>query len=64
VPPINLATPVTYFKPVEGGSSHFHYLRDNWLLIQRHTLLVLEMLPQMGRIWRLRQQARNRRNVL
>jgi glycosyltransferase involved in cell wall biosynthesis len=64
VPPINLATPVTYFKPAEGGSSHFHYLRDNWLLIRRHTLLVLEMLPQMRRIWQLRQPARNRRNAL
>jgi glycosyltransferase involved in cell wall biosynthesis len=64
VPPINFATPVTYFKPAEGGSSHFHYLRDNWLLIQRHTLLVLEMLPQLRRIWQLRQQARNRRNAL
>jgi glycosyltransferase involved in cell wall biosynthesis len=64
VPPINLATPVTYFKPVEGGSSHFHYLRDNWLLFRRHTLLVLEMFPQIRRIWQLRQQARNRRNVL
>jgi hypothetical protein len=41
VPPINLSTPVRYFKPAEGGRSHFHYLRDNWLLIRRHTLLVL-----------------------
>jgi glycosyltransferase involved in cell wall biosynthesis len=64
VPPINLATPVTYFDSVTGGISHFHYLRDNWLLIQRHTLLVLEMLPQVRRIWQLRQQARNRRNAL
>jgi glycosyltransferase involved in cell wall biosynthesis len=63
VPPINLCTPVQYFKPAEGGSSHFHYLRDNLLLIRRHTLLVLEMLPQMGRIWKLRQRARNRRGA-
>jgi hypothetical protein len=58
VPPINLSTPVQYFKPAEGGTSHFHYLRDNLLLIRRHTLLVLEMLPQMRRIWQLRQRAR------
>jgi glycosyltransferase involved in cell wall biosynthesis len=64
VPPINLATPVMYFKPAEGGSSHFHYLRDNWLLIRRHTLLVLAMLPQMRRVWQLRQQARSRPNAL
>ena len=58
VPPINLSTPVQYFKSAEGGTSHFHYLRDNFLLIRRHTLLVLEMLPQMRRIWKLRQRAK------
>jgi glycosyltransferase involved in cell wall biosynthesis len=59
VPPVNLPTPVQYFKPAEGGSSHFHYLRDNLLLIRRHTLLVLEMLLQMRKIWKLRQRAKN-----
>ena len=63
VPPVNLSTPVQYFNPAEGGTSHFHYLRDNLLLIRRHTLLVLEMLPQMRRIWRLRQQAKRGRNA-
>jgi len=63
VPPINLPTPVQYFKPAEGGTSNFHYLRDNLLLIRRHTLLVLEMLPQMGRIWKLRQKAKQGRAV-
>ena len=58
VPPVNLSTPVQYFKSLEGGTSHFRYLRDNLLLIRRHTLLVFEMLPQMRRIWKLRQQAR------
>jgi glycosyltransferase involved in cell wall biosynthesis len=57
VPPVNLPAPVHYFRPAEGGTSHFHYLRDNLLLIRRHTLLVLEMLPQMKRIWKLRQRA-------
>ncbi len=61
VPPVNLSTPVRYFKPAEGGCSHFHYLRDNWLLIRRHTLLVLEMLSQMRKVWKLRQRARNGR---
>ena len=60
VPPINLPAPVKYFNLADGGISHFHYWRDNWLLIQRHTLLVLAMLPQMRRIWKLRQRARNR----
>jgi hypothetical protein len=58
VPPINLTAPVQYFKSADGGTSHFHYLRDNLLLIRRHTLLVLEMLPQMRRIWKLRQRAK------
>jgi glycosyltransferase involved in cell wall biosynthesis len=58
VPPVNLPAPVQYFKPAEGGTSHFHYLRDNLLLIRRHSLLVLEMLPQIRRIWKLRQRAR------
>ena len=62
--PVNLATPVEYFKRSEGGSSHFHYLRDNLLLIRRHTLLVLEMLPQMRRIWKLRQRAKREQNHL
>jgi glycosyltransferase involved in cell wall biosynthesis len=55
VPPINLPAPVRYFR--DDGVSHFRYLRDNLLLIRRHTLLVLEMLPQARRIWQLRQQA-------
>ena len=58
VPPINLPAPVKYFKPADGGISHFHYWRDNLLLIRRHTLLVLEMLPQMRRIWKLRQRVK------
>ena len=64
VPPINLPAPVRYFKSADGGTSHFHYLRDNLLLAQRHTLLVFEMLPQMRRIWKLRQQAANGRKTL
>ena len=63
VPPVNLPAPVRYFKPAEGGTSHFHYLRDNLLLIRRHTLLVLEMLPQMRRIWKLRQGAKHGRKT-
>jgi glycosyltransferase involved in cell wall biosynthesis len=62
VPPINLSTPVQYFKSSDSGTSHFHYLRDNLLLIWRHTLLVFEMLPQMRRIWKLRQRAKALKN--
>jgi hypothetical protein len=56
--PINLPVPVRYFSMADGGVSHFHYFRDNWLLFRRHTRLVLEMLPQMGRVWALRRRAR------
>jgi glycosyltransferase involved in cell wall biosynthesis len=41
VPPVNLAAPVRYFRPDEGGVSHFHYLRDNALLTWMHARLLL-----------------------
>lgn len=40
--PINLAAPVRYFRPEEGGVSHFDYLRDNVLLTWMHVRLILE----------------------
>ena len=36
VRPINLPAPVRYFKPAEGGVSHFNYWRDNALLTWMH----------------------------
>jgi glycosyltransferase involved in cell wall biosynthesis len=36
VKPINLAAPVRYFRPEEGGISHFKYWRDNLLLTWMH----------------------------
>ncbi len=54
VPPINIGTPVRYFKPEEGGVSHFNYVRDNILLSSMHARLLAEFLfyrmPQM--LWR------------
>ena len=47
VRPINLAAPVKYFRPEEGGVSHFHYLRDNVLLTWMHTRLILEGLARL-----------------
>ncbi len=41
VPPINRPAPVKYFRPDEGGVSHFHYLRDNVLLTWMHARLVI-----------------------
>ena len=36
VPPVNLPAPVRYFRPEDGGVSHFKYLRDNVLLTWMH----------------------------
>jgi glycosyltransferase involved in cell wall biosynthesis len=36
VQPINLPAPVRYFRPEEGGVSHFNYWRDNLLLTWMH----------------------------
>jgi glycosyltransferase involved in cell wall biosynthesis len=44
VRPVNLAAPVKYFTPEEGGVSHFNYLRDNVLLTWMHIRLILESL--------------------
>lgn len=41
VRPVNLPAPVKYFRPDEGGVSHFNYLRDNLLLTWMHTRLFL-----------------------
>lgn len=51
--PINLAAPVKYFRPEEGGVSHFRYLRDNVLLTWMHTRLILEGLVRLPfLLWR------------
>ena len=47
VRPINLAAPVKYFRPEDGGVSHFRYLRDNVLLTWMHTRLILEGLVRL-----------------
>ena len=40
VRPINLAAPVKYLRPEEGGVSHFRYGRDNTLLTWMHLRLM------------------------
>jgi len=47
VHPINLAAPVKYFRPEEGGVSHFRYLRDNVLLTWMHVRLIVESLLRL-----------------
>jgi glycosyltransferase involved in cell wall biosynthesis len=41
VRPVNLPAPVRYFRPDQGGVSHFRYFRDNVLLTWMHIRLVL-----------------------
>jgi len=47
VPTVNLAAPVRYLRPEEGGVSHFNYWRDNVLLTWMHTRLVLEFVVRL-----------------
>ncbi|WP_091999765.1 glycosyltransferase family 2 protein [Polaromonas sp. OV174] len=41
VKPVNIPATVKYFRPDEGGVSHFNYLRDNLLLTWMHSRLLL-----------------------
>ena len=53
VNPINLAAPVRYFRPDEGGVSHFHYWRDNVLLTWMHARLFLGFMVRLPLLaWR------------
>ncbi len=53
VRPINLDAPVRYFKPEEGGVSHFNYLRDNTLLTWMHIRLVFGFVARLPvLLWR------------
>ena len=45
--PINVPAPVRYFKPEEGGVSHFNYYRDNALLTWMHTRLMLGFVARL-----------------
>ncbi len=47
VQPINLAAPVRYLRPEEGGVSHFRYGRDNALLSWMHLRLMLGFLLRL-----------------
>jgi glycosyltransferase involved in cell wall biosynthesis len=42
VEPINIDAKVRYFRPEEGGVSHFNYVRDNILLSSMHGRLLFE----------------------
>ncbi|MEO8163837.1 MAG: glycosyltransferase family 2 protein, partial [Betaproteobacteria bacterium] len=46
-PPVNLPAPVRYFRPEEGGVSHFNYVRDNLLLSGMHLRLAAGFLLRL-----------------
>ncbi len=50
VPAINLRAPVRYFRPDEGGVSHFNYWRDNVLLTWMHMRLFCGFLVRLPRL--------------
>jgi glycosyltransferase involved in cell wall biosynthesis len=51
VRPINLPAPVRYFRPEEGGVSHFNYWRDNALLTWMHFRLFLGFIVRLPLLW-------------
>jgi len=44
---INLPAAVRYFRPEEGGVSHFNYLRDNVLLTSMHFRLLIGFIVRL-----------------
>jgi glycosyltransferase involved in cell wall biosynthesis len=51
--PVNLKAPVRYFRPDEGGVSHFNYWRDNALLTWMHARLFAGFLLRLPvLLWR------------
>jgi glycosyltransferase involved in cell wall biosynthesis len=48
--PINIDAPVRYFRPDEGGVSHFRYLRDNTLLTWMHTRLFIGFVLRLPKL--------------
>ncbi len=57
VRPVNLPVAVSYPPRAEGGVTHFHYLRDNLLLVGTHTRLFFGMLARLPRLVALRHNA-------
>ena len=45
--PANLPAAVRYFRPEDGGVSHFNYVRDNILLTWMYVRLFAGFLPRL-----------------
>ncbi len=57
VPPLNIPSKVRYPDRKAGGVTHFHYIRDNLLLIWVHTCLTLTAIFMLPRLLRLRKRS-------
>lgn len=60
VEPINLAAPIHYPRPEDGGVSHFRYGRDNVLLTGMHLRLAMGALRRLPMLLKRRQARRAR----
>ena len=47
VPPLNVPTPVRYFRSSDGGVSHFRYMRDNVLLVFMYIRLLAGLVRRL-----------------
>jgi glycosyltransferase involved in cell wall biosynthesis len=56
IPPLNIPSKVHYPDRNAGGVTHFHYIRDNLLLIWVHTHLTLNAIFMLPRLFRLRKR--------
>lgn len=56
VRPMNRRVPVYYPEREAGGVSHFHYVRDNWLLARMHFRLFFGMLVRLPVLLRYRKR--------
>jgi len=52
VRPVNVPAPVRYLRASEGGVSHFHYWRDNVLLVSMHLRLLFGFLGRLPMLLR------------
>lgn len=51
--PVNIDSPVKYFKAAEGGVSHYHYVRDNILIFSMYMRLLAGFILRLPMLlWR------------
>jgi len=61
VPPVQKRVPVRYIPPAEGGVSHFHYVRDNAMMVCLHVRLLPALALRCLRIASLSRRYRKQR---